>query len=120
MKYFIYAAEGMYQGLHGMEDYCLIDTDDFDIVVGEAEGMSISVMEDYSSIMEDLEDTAAKVYERDSEEYEDYLDALIRENMYYIIYALSDEYADITEEEVHNKVNQLGIDEFIETYCEEV
>jgi len=119
MKYFLYAAENMYQGLHGIEDYCLIDTDDYDTAVSEAEDMSISVMESYSSIMEDLEDTAAEVYERDSEEYDEYLDELMRENTYYIIYVLQDEYEDMTDKEVYDKVNELGIDEFIETYCEE-
>lgn len=120
MKYFIYAAENMYQGLHGMEDYRLIDTDDYDTVVAEAIDMSISVMESYSSIMEDLEETAEKVYERDSEEYEDYLDGLMQENTYYVIYALQDEYEDMDDENVYDKVQHLGIDEFIETYCEEV
>jgi hypothetical protein len=43
----------------------------------------------------------------------------MRENMYYIIYALQDEYEDMTDKEVYDKVNELGIDEFIETYCEE-
>jgi len=119
MKYFIYAAEGMYQGLHGMEDYRLIDTDDYDTALDAAIDMSISVMESYSSIMEDLEDTAAEVYERDSEEYDKYLDELMRENTYFIIYALQDGYEDMTDKEVYDKVNELGIDEFIETYCEE-
>ena len=119
MKYFIYAAENMYQGLHGIEDYRLIDTDDYDTAVAEAIDMSISVMESYSSIMEDFEDTAAKVYEIDSEEYDYYLDELMQENIYYIIYTLKDEYKDMDEENVYDKVNQLGIDEFVETYCEE-
>ncbi|MBR4314330.1 MAG: hypothetical protein IKP66_05415 [Lachnospiraceae bacterium] len=119
MKYFIYAAENMYQGLHGMEDYRLIDTDDYDTAVAEAIDMSISVMEDYSSIMEDLEDTAAEMYERDSEEYDEYLDELTRENTYYIIYTLKDEYKDMTDEEMYNKVYQSSVDTFIETYCEE-
>lgn len=118
MKYFIYAAEDMYQGLHGMEDYLLIDSD-YDTAVAEAENLSMSVMESYPSIMEDIEDTAKEVYEKDSEEYDDYLNELIRENIYYIIYALQDEYEDMDEDEVYHKVQQLGIDEFIETYCEE-
>ena len=117
MKYFIYAAENMYQGLYGMEDYCFIDTDDYDIAVCEAEGLSMSVIENY--FMEELEDTAAEMYERDSKEYNEYLDELIRENIYFIIYVLQDEYEDMTEKEVHDKVNQLGIAEFIETYCED-
>lgn len=119
MKYFIYAAENMYQGLHGMEDYRLIDTDDYDTALAEAIDMSISVMESYPSITEDLEDTAAEVYERDSEEYDKYLNELIRENTYFMIYVLRDEYKDMTDEEIYNKVYQSSVDTFIETYCEE-
>ena len=119
MKYFIYAAEGVYQGLHGIEDYRLIDVDDYDTAATYGEELSMSVMEDYSVIEEDLEESAAEMYERDSEEYDDYLNMLIRENIYYIIYALRDEYADMTEEEVCDKIYQSSINTFIETYCEE-
>ena len=56
MLYVIYAADQIYQGLHGMHDYSIYDCD----TISEAEDIgienSIQVINSYSIIYEQLED----------------------------------------------------------------
>ena len=47
MYYFIYAKEGMYEGLHGIYDYTLYDAASYEDACDTAEGMSRDVIDSY-------------------------------------------------------------------------
>ena len=91
--YLIHAYEGKYSGLHGMEDYDIIEADNEREVNDLGYSMSIEVMESYSEIGEWLEDEAAESgYDDGTVEYEQVLDDVYDENVVYDYWRLSNEY----------------------------
>ena len=117
--YFIYAAEYMYQGLHGMYDYAIEEAESRDDLEAEAIGMSYDVMDSYGEISERLRSDAEEEVEfndYDEEDYDSVLEAALNEkyedNLYYYIIKLNPQY---TAEWYENLIAREGI-ESIEQY----
>lgn len=117
--YFIYAAEYMYQGLHGMYDYAIEEAESRDDLEAEAIGMSYDVMDSYDEISERLRSDAEEEVEfngYDEEDYDSVLEAALNEkyedNLYYYIIRLNPQY---TAEWYENLIAREGI-ESIEQY----
>lgn len=117
--YFIYAAENMYQGLHGMYDYAIEEAESRDDLEAEAIGMSYDVMDSYGEISERLRSDAEEEMEFRDYEEEDYdneleaiLDELYESNVYYYIVKLNPQY---TAEWYEKLISREGI-ESIEQY----
>lgn len=129
MLYAVIACEQMYGGMHGMVSYFVAEGTE-----EEVEEMAIdesyAIMEEYSSIMDDLEAAAANEigwdedeldeYMEDStsgadEEYTNVLNELMRENLQYEIYPIVKE----TNLSLEQLDNLFGDDpeEFIREYC---
>ena len=129
MLYAVIACEQMYGGMHGMVSYFVAEGTE-----EEVEEMAIdesyAIMEEYSSIMDDLEAAAAyeigwdedelDEYMEDStsgadEEYTNVLNELMRENLQYEIYPIVKE----TNLSLEQLDNLFGDDpeEFIREYC---
>ena len=117
--YFIYAAENMYQGLHGMYDYAIEEAESRDDLEAEAIGMSYDVMDSYSDVSWQLHSDAEEEVEfngYDEEDYDSVLEAMLNEkyedNLYYYIIKLNPQY---TAEWYENLIAREGI-ESIEQY----
>ena len=102
-RYFIYAYDEMYNGLHGMYDYRF---DECTLQTAEAYGyeMSYNVIESYGDIYESLYDENAS-----DEEMND----AIQEDIAYEVYELRDDAPSFEELEVMN----LDPQSYIDDYC---
>ena len=103
-RYFIYAYDEVYNGLHGMYDYrfdfCSLES-------AEAYGheMSYNVIESYSDIYESL-------YDEDSTDEE--MDEAIQQDIAYEIWELRDDAPSFEELEAMN----LDPESYIKEYCQ--
>lgn len=129
MLYAVIACEQMYGGLHGMVSYFVTEGTE-----EEVEEMAIdesyAIMEEYSSIMEDLEAAAAEEVGWDKDELEEYfedstieadeeytraLNEQMQENLQYEIYPIVEE-TNLSIEQLDNLFNR-DPEEFIRKYC---
>jgi len=113
--YLIHATEGIYRGLHGMEDACIVEAENRDELESLGTQMSIEIMESYSDIEEMLLENArseAEFREIDEEEdaceFENILNEEYAENVEYQIYQLSKEY---TVEQYREMLDRYGAEE---------
>ena len=102
-RYFIYAYDAMYSGLHGMYDYCF---DECTLQSAEVSGyeMSYNVIESYNDIYESL-------YDEDSTDEE--MNEAIQEDIAYEVWELRDDAPSFEELEAMN----LDPSSYIEEYC---
>ena len=129
MLYAVIACEQMYGGMHGMVSYFVTEGTE-----EEVEEMAIdesyAIMEEYSSIMEDLEQAAREEVEWTEEEFEDYindstaeadeeytraLNEQMQENLQYEIYPIVKE-TNLSIEQLDNLFSR-NPEEFIREYC---
>lgn len=129
MLYAVIACEQIYGGLHGMVSYFVTEGTE-----EEVEEMAIdesyAIMEEYSSIMEDLEAAAAEEVGWDKDELEEYfedstieadeeytraLNEQMQENLQYEIYPIVEE-TNLSIEQLDNLFNR-DPEEFIRKYC---
>lgn len=130
MLYAVIAYEQMYGGLHGMISYFVAEG-----TREEVEEMAIeesySIMEEYSDIMDDLEEAAKEEVGFESDQYEDYeeeegsaeyddeysraLDEQMAENVQYEIYPIVKE-TNYSIEHLNELFNR-NHESFIRKYC---
>lgn len=129
MLYAVIACEQMYGGMHRMVSYFVAEGTE-----EEVEEMAIdesyAIMEEYSSIMDDLEQAAREEVEWTEEEFEDYindstaeadeeytraLNEQMRENLQYEIYPIVKE-TNLSVEQLDNLFSR-NPEEFIREYC---
>ena len=105
MRVFIYATEGIYQGLHGISNQCVVEIKDTKEADEIGQEMAENLVEEYG-----LEDE----YYGDEDDDEYMFDPEFNWN----IYKIRD---DVTEsiEELDNIAYREGYETFIEEYCEE-
>lgn len=114
----IHAFENTYGGLHGIEHYLIIEVDNIQQAEEWASEESREVMESYSSIMEDFADSAENDgLEPDTEEYSQYIEECVQENIGYQIWEVIDCYDTIAQMEKDFYNNE---DEFVKTHCKEL
>ena len=117
--YLIYACEEMYNGLHGMNNVTITESDDLKSVLWEAEEMSREVMDSYNEIAETLLDNAREqaeslgIYDESDPEFENILEQEYDDNICYYIYELNNEY---TEDQYNDMLEELDAEEIIERY----
>lgn len=98
-KYYIFAAEEMYQGLHGMYNIDVVEVADEDELGTIATAMSYEVMESYAEVMDQLEDAAAEYCDCDGDSeafdqaYEDAFEDVCADNLYYYWYEIKPEFS---------------------------
>lgn len=129
MLYAVIACEQMYGGLHGMVSYFVAEGTEEE-VEEQAIDESYSIMEEYSSIMDDLEAAAANEIGWDEDELDEYmedstsgaddeytraLDEQMAENLQYEIYPIVKE-TNLSLEQLNNLFNR-NPEEFIREYC---
>lgn len=107
MLYAVIACEQMYEGLHGMVSYFVIEGTEKDAEEAAIDE-SYYIMESYSSIMEDSTSGA-------DEEYTNALNELMKENLQYEIYPIVKE-TNLSLEQLDNLFNN-NPDDFLREYC---
>ena len=129
MLYAVIACEQMYGGLHGMVSYFVAEGTEEE-VEEQAIDESYSIMEEYSSIMDDLEAAAANEIGWDEDELDEYmedstsgaddeytraLNEQMAENLMYEIYPIVKE-TNLSLEQLDNLFNR-NPEDFIREYC---
>ena len=125
MLYAVIACEQMYVGLYGMVSYFVVEGTEEDAEEAAIEA-SYEVMQDYSSIMEDLEDAAREELEFENEEdceesaewddeYSRALEEQMQENLQYEIYPIVKE-TNLSLEQLDGLFNNSP-EEFVREYC---
>ena len=104
MKVFIYATEGIYQGLHGIFDQQVTEINDIE----EGDMLGHEMAEGLISSF-GLED---EYYDEDGE-------YIMDPEFDYVIYPIADEYISMSDEELDNIAYREGYETFIEEYCGE-
>lgn len=126
--YLYYAADQMYQGLHGMESFGIIDEPDLETALEEARTASREVITTYNNIIDELSEAAwesvdAESYAADGETvpeeaYEQALEDAIYEDMYYQVWRIKPLITQgISYEELEELVRE-DFEAFTEEYCE--
>ena len=89
--YAIRAYDQIFDGLHGMEDQNIIEADNYEEAEDVATEMSYEVMDSYSEIQIHFENSAEdEGFEKDTEEWDNYIEDLRCEDVAYDIYELKD------------------------------
>lgn len=130
MIYLYYAADGIYQGLHGMETFgILFNISNPEDVIEIAKEASLDIIQSYGIIMEDLQESAFENtdfinYKEDGEpipdsEYEKALNEAIEKDIYCKVWKINNAtIQDMTYEELENKAAE-DLDSFVEEFCDE-
>lgn len=114
-RYAIYACEGIFQGLHGMNEVAVVEGD-YDFACEEAAEMSFNVMDSYGEIDEQFQEEAYECgYEENSDEWEEYINDVRCNNVLYYVMRIMDS-CSLTDEECENLLNE-DYQEFFERYC---
>lgn len=117
--YLIDAAEAIYEGLHGISDAVIIETDNEKEVREIGHNMSIELMERYGDIGETLlEDARTEaelrgIYDEDEPEFEEILNEQYEANVTYDYWKLKE---GLTLEEYKDKLREIGAEELGHLY----
>lgn len=90
-RYAIVASEGIYQGLHGIVDYAIVDCDSEDEVAAIGREMSLQVMDDWDFIQQELVEKVPLSFDPTVDTEEDFLSSLREENVNYYYFKLCEE-----------------------------
>ena len=126
--YLYYAADQMYQGLHGMESFGIIDEPDLESAFEEARAASREIITTYSNIIDELSQEAWESVDTESyaadgetvpeETYAQALEDAIYEDMYYQVWRIKPLMAQgMSYEELEELVRE-DFGAFTEEYCE--
>lgn len=126
--YLYYAADQIYQGLHGMESFGIIDEPDLESAFEEARAASREVITTYDNIIDELSEAAWESVDVESyaadgetipeEAYQQALEDAIYEDMYYQVWRIKPL---ITQEMSYEELEELvreDFETFTEEYCE--
>lgn len=128
-RYCIYAAERQYSGLHGMNHREVIEANNLKEAEDYARECSLEVMNDYSDIMETIEENAAywasENYEEGTDEWKEAYDENIEQerndNIEYYVKEISAKKADgkgyTTQLDILGTAYYNDPEEFEEKYC---
>lgn len=126
--YLYYAADQMYQGLHGMESFGIIDEPDLESAFEEARAASREIITTCDNIIDELSEAAWESVDTESyaadgetvpeEVYEQALEDAICEDMYYQVWRIKPLMAQgMSYEELEELVRE-DFGAFTEEYCE--
>lgn len=120
-RYFVYACEQIYGGLHGIEDFGVFEFDNSwteeEIYREYVCEMSRGVMESYGDIMEDLEDSLDRDDYDSEDEYYDAFEGIIEENIDGYVVKIKDN-VELSIGNLNKEACRLGADLFKKAYCE--
>ena len=111
----IHAFENIYQGLHGIEDYVVVEVADEKDAIETALNMSYEVIDSYGDIYSDFySDAEFEGLEEGTDEWEEYIEAARAEDTAFDIFLVKE--TTKTLEELNNMIYH-DPEGFIEEYC---
>lgn len=117
-RYFVYACEQMYGGLHGMNNFGVVEVEDSatedDVYQDYVVEMSFEVMNSYEEITDSLVDRDD--FDDEDEYYEAYEEAMW-ENVDGYVAKIRDDVM-LSTRELDKRACELGEEEFRTQYCE--
>ena len=121
-RFYYYATENIYQGLHGIEDSGVIEARDMNNACDFCFERCMSLMEDYDDIMTSLREKAenclSEEKNEDDEEFYEMLDEVMAENALVAVWAIDEEKAKgFSTEELDSMAYHEGSNYFIKEYC---
>lgn len=82
----IHAVDDKYQGLHGIEEFKILEVVNVQEAEEIASDMSRDLIQGYSCIMDDFEEEASEIYTKGSIEWEAYVNDCIEADILYYVY----------------------------------
>ena len=126
--YLYYAADQMYQGLHGMESFGIIDEPDLESALEEARAVSREIITTCDNIIDELSEAAWESVDVESyaadgetvpeEAYAQALEDAIYEDMYYQVWRIKPLIAQGMSYEKLEELVREDFETFTEEYCE--
>ena len=121
-RFYYYATENIYQGLHGIEDSGVIEAKDMNDACDFCFERCMNLMDDYEDIMTSLGERATNyLSEEDSEDEEKFyemLDEVMTENALVSVWKIDEEKArGLSTEELSSIAYHEGTHYFVEEYC---
>lgn len=90
-RYAIVASEGIYQGLHGIVDYAVVDCNSEEEVAAIGREMSLQVMDNWGWIQDELMAQVSDSFDSTIDTEEEFLEAIKEENVNYYYFKLCEE-----------------------------
>ena len=123
-RFYYYATENIYQGLHGIEDSGVIEADNMEDACEYCYSACCNLIMSYEDIMAELEEVAKSCLNEDEREDEDkfleMLDEAIAESCIVAVWEIDEEKAEgYSTEELDSIAYHQGHNYFIEEYCVE-
>ena len=119
-RYVVFAADQLYQGLHGMCEYFITSCATEDDVITEAREASMDIIQSYSDIYSQLQDDIEQTWEGsdyDENEYEEYCDDVFLDDIYFNYWELDESKVQGFEFEELEHMLERDPEEFVEFYC---
>lgn len=114
----IYAYENNYGGMHGFSSHRVIEVDSLEEAEEIAYQESCEVINNFGCIMEDIETAAEEAeYEEGTDEYNEFIENSIQEDVAFDIWEVIDRYAPVEEME-EDFFNSRS--EFVAAHCKEL
>lgn len=114
----IHAFENQYEGLHGIESFCIVEVDNISQVEELAAEESRSIIESYESFLDDfVEQAESEGLEENTDEYSQYIEECIQENIAYRIWEVIKPYGSLKQMEEDFYNDQY---DFVTKYCKEI
>ena len=123
MKIFIYACENFYDGLHGIEDFCIEELETYNerLVSNIGIELSLDVIEKYINVDRDyLDCDGPEDFDSEDDYYEAYSE-VANEHIKWYAYKIKDEFDNIPIKDLEEiAATVTGPQSFIKEYCEEI
>ena len=122
MVYAVIAAEGIYQGYHGIKQKAIIEVSSLEEAHEIAAEMSIEIMDSYPDVYDELEEAIQNeiddndAIEWTDEEINDFRSEIYNDNIYYDLYELDEEKIKNKSYEELKKELHSNFEEFLIKY----
>lgn len=116
-RFFYFACEGIYGGLHGVYNYGVIDAYNEDDVRNEAINASLEIINSYSSICESLKSDVEYRMEP-GDNFDELYEEACYEDVVYGLWRIDENKAkNFSTEELNRMSCSMGEDEFVKRFC---
>jgi len=117
MRFFVYAYENIYGGLHGIYDFDIVHADSMEDANLIGRDMAINLIETNDALMNIFEAKADLVGPEDSQEWNEALDEAIENDAKWKVYEIDEEAAHDVSDFILSVRFMGDVEEFVDNYC---
>jgi hypothetical protein len=117
MRFFVYAYENIYGGLHGIYDFDIVHADSMEDANLIGRDMAINLIETNDALMNIFEAKADLVGPEDSQEWNEALDEAIENDAKWEVYEIDEEAAHDVSDFILSVRFMGDVEEFVDNYC---